>query len=210
MVSSLAPATYNTTNTLGIDVSSTNYISPSSSATQSQLYYPENQNTQFAPGQIVLAGGADEYIFCQVSSVGSINQYDFVAFLGSIGTTFTVKQLTTVEANLGCRIGVAQTAFNVTNSVTVQWCWIATRGSNLKGNFLASSAANLGGGVGSIIAGNLFISTVPGMLSSASAGVFTLSGITNTASTGAGATVGSVGSVANAPVVMTWPRAEIF
>lgn len=210
MTSSLPPATYNTTNTLGIDVSSTNYTSPSSAASQSQLYYPENQNTQFAPGQIILAGGADEYVFCQVSSVGSINQYDFVAFLGSIASTYTVKQLTTVEANLGCRVGVTQTAQNVTTSVTVQWCWIATRGSNLKGNFLASSAANLGGGVGSILAGTLFVSTVPGMLSSVSAGNFPLSGITNTASTGAGTTVGSVGSVANAPIVMTFPRVEIF
>lgn len=207
--STLPPATYNTTNILGVDVTA-QPTTPSSLASQTQLYYPENSSPNFAPGQIVLAGGSEEFVFCQVGTVGSINQFDAVAFVPSVSSTFTVVQLSSVQANLGCRVGFNQGAgLPVTTSTTVQWCWIATRGSNLKANFYASTPVNLTPytiTTGSAIHdGNLFISTIPGVLGTASASTFLLAGLTNTASTGAG-----TGSIASAAIIATWPRVFLY
>ena len=61
-----------------------------------------------ATGQICMAGNGAMYTWGQVSSVGSVNKGDFVAFLASIASTFTVQQLTSANAALGPRIGISQ------------------------------------------------------------------------------------------------------
>lgn len=193
--STLPPATYNTTNVLGVDVATANITTPSSLASQTQLFYPENSSPPFAPGQIVLAGGDTEYVFCQVGSVGSINQYDWVGFVSSVSSTFTVTQLTSTQVAVGARIGLCQVSMPATTSVTVQWAWIATRGSNIKGNFYASTAVNA----------PLIYWVQNGVLGSASASTVLISGVVNQASTGAG-----TASVAGVNVIATWPRAQAF
>jgi hypothetical protein len=188
MVSSLPPAQFNTTNTIGVDITATfpHYQTPSSSASSTQLFYPETQNPEFAPGQIVLAGGGATYIFSQVGSVGSINTGDFVAFLVSIASTFTVQQITSTLAALGPRVGIYQgstigygnfgtvsASLPATSSTLVQWCWIALKGSNLFGNIVSTTAVNV----------PLFVSSIAGFLSSASTSTFQVANVTNTAST---------------------------
>jgi len=197
---SAPPAQYNISNILGIDVAS-NPTSPASTATQSQLYYPENNNPNLSPGTIVMAGGGAAYIFAQVSSVGSINTGDFVAFIASIASTFTVTELTSTYAALGCRVGVYQgsaigygngASLPASGTVTTQWCWIALSGSNLVGNIVSTTSANV----------PLFVSSIAGWLSSASTTTYAVAGVSNQVSTASTVAPAPTAIVANPMMIM--------
>src|SRR5215469_3195975 len=90
------PAQFNTTNTIGVDITNNVFhlSTPASSASQTLLFYPETQNPDFAPGQIVMAGGGATYVFAQVGTIGSINTSDFVAFLQSVQSVWVCNEIT--------------------------------------------------------------------------------------------------------------------
>lgn len=191
--------TWNTTPIAGVDVTQ-NYLVYGSA--QTSISYAESDwaNPPFTPGQIVQAGGA-EYIFAQVSSVGSINQYDCLAFIQSVASTYTVTQMTSAYANVGVRVGWYQggasggsSIGNSTPSTGSNWVWVALRGSNIQANITSTTTANLTDAA-------MYISTVPGYLGSASASTFLLRGVTNEASTG---------NAGGAPIIATWPMITTF
>lgn len=203
---SAPPVQYNIMPLIGMDVSSSP-TTPASSASSTQLFYPENNNPNLSPGTIVLAGGGASYIFCQVGTVGSINTGDFVAFTMSVASTFSIQQLGTAQAVNGARIGVYQgsaitygnsASLPASSSTVTQWCWIALSGSNLVGNvvssttlnaplFVAGSAANVSVAFGP--AGS--VSSVPGLgfLSSASTSALLVSGVIGETTTASGAPI---------------------
>ena len=194
---SAPPAQYNISNILGVDVAA-NPTTPASSATGTQLFYPEQNNPNLSPGTIVMAGGGSQYIFAQVGTVGSINTGDFVAFIQSVASTFTVAQLTSTFALTGVRVGAYQgsaitygsgASLPASTSITTQWCWIALSGSNLVGNVL-STTSNVQ---------PLFVTGTAGQLSSASTTTFMVGGVVNVASVAAG---GGFPIVANQMMIM--------
>lgn len=190
-----SPAAFNTTNTIGVDI--TNNVShlstPASSAVQTALFYPETQNPDFAPGQIVMTGGGGQYIFAQVGTIGSINTSDFVAFLQSVQSVFVVNQITSAIGATGPRVGVFQgsaiaggtgpAGLPASSSTLVQWCWIALSGSNLVGNTPSTTTQGA----------NLFVTGTAGQLSSVSTSAVMVMGVTTA--------VSAVNSVGGNPII---------
>jgi hypothetical protein len=183
---SAPPAQFNTTNIIGVDISATP-TTPFSAASSTQLFYPENNNPNLSPGTIVMAGGNSTYCFCQVGTVGSINTGDFVAFIQSVASTFTVNQLGSTQALAGVRVGVYQgsaisygnaASLPASTSITTQWCWIALSGTNLVGNLVSTTTNNP----------PLFVTGTSGTLGSASTTTFLVAGVVNTGTTITGTT----------------------
>ena len=197
---SAPPAQFNITNILGVDVAQAP-TTPFSAASSTQLFYPENNNPPVSPGTIVLAGGNSTYCFCQVGTVGSINTGDFVAFIQSVASTFTINQLGSAQALAGVRVGVYQgsaisygsgASLPASTSVTTQWCWIATSGTNLVGNVI-STTSNVQ---------PLFVTATAGQLSSASTTTFMVAGVVNTASVTSGLGANVLPIAANQMMIM--------
>lgn len=191
------PAAFNTTNTIGVDITNNVFhlSTPASSASQTLLFYPETQNPDYAPGQIVMTGGGGQYVFAQVGTIGSINTSDFVGFLASTASVWVCNQLTSTMAANGVRVGVFQgsaiaggtgpAGLPATSSTLVQWAWIALSGANLVGNVISTTSINQ----------YLFVSTVPGQLISASTTTFLVTGVVTTAS--ATSSVGGANIICN-------------
>ncbi len=194
---SAPPVQFNISNIIGVDIGS-NPTTPASSATGTQLFYPENNNPNLSPGTIVMAGGGATYIFAQVGTVGSINTGDFVAFTQSIASTFSVQQLGSTQALAGVRVGIYQgsaigyangASLPASSSITTQWCWIALSGSNLVGNVVSTTSATI----------PLFVSATAGYVTSASTSTFMVAGAVNETST---ANAGNVPIIANQMMIM--------
>ena len=80
------------------------------------------------------AKGTDATEWMYVQANGAITQYDFVG----IDENFQAASLTTAMVGDGWYIGVAQVAFSDND-----YGWVATRGSNINGNFLTTVAADV-------------------------------------------------------------------
>lgn len=184
-LNTVAPATFNTTNTLGIDVTETFQV-PSSTAVQSAIAYPQSDyaNPKFSPGQIVMAGNGATYTWAQVTSVGSINKGDFVAFVTSAASVWVVAQLTSTLAATGPRIGISQNAQPVTTSTFTQFCWILTSGDGI-GNLIGSIGSAASAGL------PLFVSSVAGCVTSASTSTYLVTGLVTTGQVTGAASAGA-------------------
>lgn len=173
-------ASFNISNIIGVDVTNAFpvYAIPGSSATQTNLYYPETNNPPFAIGTHVFGGGNSEYVLCVVGTTGSINQYDAV----TIDQNYNVAQ-TTSAAAAGGLVGFNQNAAIAASqvSVTVNFCWIALRGDQLNVNTNAAVTINSGA--------NLYLGTAPGTIGTASASTVLIGGINNAASVTAATTM---------------------
>jgi hypothetical protein len=183
---------FNITPIIGVDISNTYpvYAVPGSSATQTNLYYPENSNPQFALGTHVFGTNESEYVLCVVATSGSINQYDLV----TIDQNYNVAQTTSATgttAMLGFNQGGGYAASQ--SSVTVNFCWIALRGDQLNVNSNAAVTVNSGA--------ILYIGTAPGTIGTASASTVLLVGVNNPASVTAATTMA---------VIAQWPRVSGF
>ncbi len=163
---------FNITPIIGVDITNTYpvYAIPGSSATQTNLYYPETSNPPFALGTHIFGTNNSEYVLCVVGTAGSINQYDAVMIDGN----YNVQQTTSALAANGMMVGFNQNAGIAASqaSVTVNFCWIALRGDTLNVN------TNTIVGAGA----TLYIATAPGTLTSASASTILMRGVWNPAS----------------------------
>lgn len=165
---------FNITPIIGVDIGNNYpvYAIPGSSATQTNLYYPETSNPPFALGTHILGTENSEYVLCVVGTAGSINQYDLVMF----DANYNVQQSSSAIATNGMMIGFNQNAGIAASqsSVTVNFCWIATRGNTLNVN------TNGATGIGT----QFYVASTPGTIGSAStaSGAMLIRGLSATAS----------------------------
>lgn len=193
-------ASFNISNTIGVDVTNTFpvYGIPGSAASGTALSYPEFNNPTFAVGTHVLGGGNSEYVLAMVGTAGSISRYDLVC----IDNTMTATQASSTSASVATMLGWLQgyitgsgSTAGVSQSLgsgTVYFAWIALRGDQLKGNTNAAVAASNT---------TWYIGTAPGTIGTASASGAQILGIGNVASVTA-ATVMSF--------IATFPRLNSF
>lgn len=220
---SAPPAQFNITNMIGVDVAA-NPTTPASSASSTQLFYPENNNPNLSPGTIVMAGGGATYVFCQVGTVGSVNTGDFVSFTMSVASTFSIQQLGTAQAVAGARVGVYQgsaigygngTSLPASSSTVTQWCWIALSGSNLVGNvassttlnaplFVAGSGATVSVGTNFGPAGSVTSVSGLGFLNSVSTTALLVAGVVGAVTTASG---GPIAIVTNPMMIVQYTSA---
>lgn len=197
-----ASVPFNITPTIGVDVTNAYpvYAVPGSSATQTNLYYPENSNPNFALGTHIMGGNNTEFVLCVVATTGSINQYDLVAidqnfnitqsYIASATAGNTVMYGVNLNNTPGTGASVAGIAAS-SSSVTVNFCWIALRGDQLTVNTGAAVAINNGQ--------VMYLGTVPGTIGEATASAILLSGVQNAASVTAATTMAiiAVGPITN-------------
>jgi len=192
MAISYPVATFNISNTLGVDVTDTypSYSLPGSAATGTALFYPEYNNPTFAVGTHILGGSNTEYVLCLVGTAGSINQYDMV----NINSVMTAIQMSSTQATAPGQIGFLQAAGVAGSlaSTSVNFAWIAIRGDTLTVN---TGAAVTGGATA------LYAGTTPGTLGTASASTLLLAGVGNPNSVSAATTMA---------IIATFPRNSSF
>jgi len=141
---------------------------------------PDTQ--EFTLGQTVKTTDGGEYVYVQAS--GAIAQYDFVG----IDENYQCASLTKAIADDGWSIGVAQVAF-----ADNDFGWVAIRGHNLTGKFLASVAADVA----------LYTSATAGSLDDTSASQTKVEGVVCVTATG-------TATAASAEVLLTFPRSTTF
>lgn len=178
------PGPFNISNIIGVDVSDKYpvYAIPGSSATQTNLYYPETNQPPFSLGTHVKGTLNTEFVMCVVGTAGSINQYDVVA----IDSNYNVQQ---ASSAIGLpSVGAFMVGFNQgpglagsQASVTVNFCWIAIRGDTLNVNTNAAVTALSGQ--------NLYVGTAPGTIGTASASTLLVAMLNNAASVTAATTM---------------------
>lgn len=173
------PGPFNISNIIGVDVSDKYpvYAIPGSSATQTNLYYPETNQPPFSLGTHVLGTLNTEFVLCVVGTTGSINQYDMVMF----DNNYNVQQSSSALATNGMAIGFNQNPGIAASqaSVTVNFCWIALRGDTINVNTNAAVSINQ----------DMYVGTAPGTIGTASASTVLVRGVGATASVTAATTM---------------------
>ena len=167
-----------TSGKIGVDITATNPL-----YTDATLPTVGNQaNVDFVLGDCVVGADGTEWLFVQAS--GAITQYDWVG----IDENNQAASLTKAMADDGFRVGVAQVAF-----VDNDGGWVATRGSNINGNVLASAAADVA----------LYTSGTAGHLDDTSASQTKIDGVVLVAAN-------ATASATNVEAILTFPRSSTF
>jgi hypothetical protein len=138
-----------------------------------------DEGNEFALGSVVTA--QDSAIYMRVHASAAIAQYDFVG----IDENYEAAPLTAAMAGDGWQIGAAQVAL-----ADNDFGWVAVKGSNIKGAFAASCAADVA----------LYTTGTAGTLDDATGTL--INGVVCVLTPGTAA--------AEAEVIMSWPKASGF